>query len=54
MATCRTTDVAPILATARLCPGGAIEPIGVYLASGYRTHKDVERPQTAKLGGGIV
>ena len=50
MAICRTEE----LVTARVRPGGGIEPIGVYLARGYRTHKDVERPQTAKLGGGIV
>ena len=34
--------------------GGAIDPIGVYRASGYRARKEAERPQTAKLGGGIV
>ena len=45
---------APILATARLRAGGAIDPIGVYRASGYRAAKDAERPQAAKLGGGIV
>jgi L-rhamnose isomerase / sugar isomerase len=49
-----TTDVAPILATARLRAGGAIDPIGVYRASGYRAAKGAERPQPAKLGGGIV
>ena len=47
------TDVGPILATARLRAGGAIDPIGVYRASGYRARKEQERPQTAKLGGGI-
>jgi L-rhamnose isomerase/sugar isomerase len=49
-----TTDVAPILATARLRAGGAVDPLGVYRASGYRARKDAERPQVAKLGGGIV
>jgi L-rhamnose isomerase/sugar isomerase len=49
-----TTDVAPILATARLRAGGAIDPIGVYRESGYRARKEAERPQAAKLGGGIV
>ena len=49
-----TTDVVPILATARLRAGGAIDPIGVYRASGYRAAKHAERPQEAKLGGGIV
>lgn len=48
------TDVGPIAATARLRAGGAIDPIGVYRASGYRARKEAERPQTAKLGGGIV
>jgi L-rhamnose isomerase/sugar isomerase len=49
-----TTDVAPILATARLRAGGAIDPIRVYRESGYRARKEAERPQAAKLGGGIV
>ena len=49
-----TTDVAPILATARARAGGAIDPIAVYRASGYRGRRDAERRQTAKLGGGIV
>ena len=31
-----TTDVAPILATARQRAGGAIDPVGAYRASGYR------------------
>jgi L-rhamnose isomerase/sugar isomerase len=48
------TDVGPILATARLRAGGAVDPVGVYRASGYRARKDAERPQVAKLGGGIV
>lgn len=48
------TDVGPIVATARLRSGGAIDPVGVFRASGYRARKHAERPQTAKLGGGIV
>jgi L-rhamnose isomerase/sugar isomerase len=48
------TDVGPILAEARLRSGGAIDPIAVYRASGYRAHKHKERPQTASFGGGIV
>ena len=48
------TDVGPIVATARLRAGGAIDPLGVFRASGYRAAKHAERPQTAKLGGGIV
>jgi L-rhamnose isomerase / sugar isomerase len=49
-----TSDAAPILATARVRSGGATDPVGVYRASGYRARKDTERPQAAKLGGGIV
>ena len=48
------TDVAPILATARVRSGGAEDPIAVYRESGYRARKDNERPQQASLGGGIV
>jgi L-rhamnose isomerase / sugar isomerase len=49
-----TTDVAPILATARLRAGGAIDPIGAYRSSGYRRKKISERPATARSGAGIV
>jgi L-rhamnose isomerase/sugar isomerase len=49
-----TTDVAPILATARLRAGGAIDPVGAYRASGYRRKKRGERPAAARLGAGIV
>ena len=34
-----TTDVTPILATARLRAGGAIDPIAAYRASGYRRRR---------------
>ncbi len=47
-------DVAPILAEARRRGGGAIDPLAVYRASGYRAHKAEERPQRANFGGGIV
>ena len=47
-------DVAPILATARRRRGGAIDPVAVYRASGYRARKAEERPQRATFGGGIV
>lgn len=50
-----TTDVSPILATARQSAGGAIDPVAIYRASGYRQHKAEERP--AKIGAaasGIV
>jgi L-rhamnose isomerase/sugar isomerase len=49
-----TTDVAPILATARHRAGGAIDPIGVYRASGYRGKKAEERPASGKVRAGIV
>jgi len=34
-----TTDVSSILATARQRNGGAIEPVAIYRASGYRAEK---------------
>jgi L-rhamnose isomerase/sugar isomerase len=49
-----TTDVTPILATARARAGGAIDPIAVYRASGYRQKKAAERPAAARTGAGIV
>jgi L-rhamnose isomerase/sugar isomerase len=49
-----TTDVAPILATARQRAGGAIDPVAAYRASGYRSHKARERPASVKQGAGIV
>ncbi|RPI50018.1 MAG: sugar isomerase, partial [Acidobacteria bacterium] len=49
-----TTDVTPILATARRRAGGAIDPVAVYRASGYRQKKTAERPASARLGAGIV
>ena len=49
-----TTDVTPILATARARAGGAIDPVGAYRSSGYRHRKRAERPATARLGAGIV
>lgn len=49
-----TTDVAPILATARERRGGAIDPISVYRASGYRQHKAAERPAAHPVSAGIV
>jgi L-rhamnose isomerase/sugar isomerase len=49
-----TTDVGPILATARQRAGGAIDPVGAYRASGYRKRKAEERPATARQGAGIV
>jgi L-rhamnose isomerase/sugar isomerase len=49
-----TTDVAPILATARQRAGGAIDPVGAYRASGYRKRKAEERPAVVRQGAGIV
>jgi L-rhamnose isomerase/sugar isomerase len=49
-----TTDVAPILARARELGGGAIDPIAVYRASGYRRACAVKRPGSRAGGGGIV
>ncbi len=49
------TDVGPILAMSRLRAGGAIEPIAVYRASGYRQRVAKARPAgAARSGGGIV
>jgi len=49
-----TTDVSPILAEVRARMGGALDPISVYRASGYRAAKARERPAVAAAGGGIV
>ncbi len=49
-----TADVSPILAAARERDGGAIDPIVVYRASGYRREKAKERPATKGISAGIV
>src|SRR5580765_7343868 len=49
-----TTDVSPILATARVRAGGAIDPIAAYRASGYRRRKAEERPARSGVTAGIV
>jgi L-rhamnose isomerase/sugar isomerase len=49
-----TTDVAPILAQARLAKGAAIDPIATYRASGYRAAVAKVRPAKQGTGGGIV
>jgi L-rhamnose isomerase/sugar isomerase len=49
-----TTDVQPILAMARLRRGAAIDPVGSYRASGYRTACATRRPANRSFGGGIV
>jgi L-rhamnose isomerase / sugar isomerase len=48
------TDVEPILASARLRSGGAIDPVAAYRASLYRAKIAAERPAVAGSSGGIV
>lgn len=48
------TDVAPILAMARLRKGAAIDPVATYRASGYRAQVAAVRPRVSGGGGGIV
>ncbi|MGO9421632.1 L-rhamnose catabolism isomerase [Roseiarcus sp.] len=47
-------DVSPILAESRRRNGGAIDPVATYRASGYRSRKAEERPDTAGSSSGIV
>jgi L-rhamnose isomerase/sugar isomerase len=47
------TDVTPILALARAEAGGAIDPLALYRASGWRPRKAQER-RAVGLGAGIV
>jgi len=49
-----TTDVAPILARARLERGAAIDPIGAYRASGYRSQCAKLRPASDASRSGII
>lgn len=49
-----TTDVAPILATARARKGAAIDPVAAYRASGYRAAVSRIRPAKSGGSGGIV
>ena len=48
------TDVEPILASARVEAGGAIDPIATFRASGYRARVADIRPAVMGAGGGIV
>src|SRR6185295_3378802 len=48
------TDVEPILAMARHRAGGAIDPVAVFRASGYRQRVAQSRPAGARLSAGIV
>jgi L-rhamnose isomerase/sugar isomerase len=49
-----TTDVAPILARARVSKGAAAEPVVAYRASRYRRKVAAERPAVAGSSSGIV
>ncbi len=49
-----TTDVAPILATARQSRGAAIDPISTYRGSGYRQAMAEQRPAVGGARSGIV
>jgi L-rhamnose isomerase/sugar isomerase len=49
-----TTDVHPILATARARRGAAIEPISTYRATHYRSTAAETRPRRLGTSGGIV
>lgn len=48
------TDVRPIVAMARERNGGAIDPIAVYRAAGYRARVAAERPASDPSRSGIV
>lgn len=48
------TDVSAILAAARRQAGGAVDPVAVYRASGYRAKKAEERPAQIGISAGIV
>lgn len=48
------TDVTPLLQQVRLDAGGAVDPVAVYRASGYRQRMGQERPASSAGGGGIV
>jgi L-rhamnose isomerase / sugar isomerase len=48
------TDVEPILAMTRVEGGGAIDPVAVFRASGYRAAVAERRPAVSGTGGGIV
>jgi len=48
------TDVEPILAVARHRAGGAVDPVGLYRASGHRQRAAAARPARAGVSSGIV
>jgi L-rhamnose isomerase/sugar isomerase len=47
-------NVEPLIQMARMRSIGAIDPIAVYRASGYRERKAAERPQELTGKSGIV
>ncbi len=47
-------DVSPILATARLRKGGAVDPIATYRTAGYRAGVAADRPSAGGTGSGII
>ena len=47
-------DVEPILAAARVCSGGAIDPVAAYRDSGYRERVGAKRGSATSGGSGIV
>ena len=49
-----TTDVTPILATARRRAGGAIDPIAAFRSSGYRHQTAALRPSETRSSAGII
>jgi L-rhamnose isomerase/sugar isomerase len=49
-----TTDVSPILATARAQSGGAIDPIATFRFSDYRARKIEERPAENQSTAGMI
>src|SRR5437764_1900226 len=49
-----TTDVSPILAVARERSGGAVDPVAVYLACGYRSQNAKERPVQFGISAGLI
>jgi L-rhamnose isomerase/sugar isomerase len=48
------TDVAPLVAMARVDAGGAVDPIASYRAAGYRQQRALARPQSMAGKAGIV
>ena len=49
-----TTDVTPVLATARARGGGAIDPVATFRFSEYRARKVDERPAENQSTAGMI